>query len=43
MTYCNEHMRKLRKVKNRDIRVCDNCEDKNIYDSITKLEAKAEE
>ena len=36
-------MRKLRKGKTREIRVCDECEDKNIYDAVMKNELKAEE
>lgn len=36
-------MRKWRKGKTRDVRVCDNCEDKKIYDAVTKGDAMAEE
>lgn len=43
MPACGEHLRKKRKKKGKWERICDNCEDKVIYDFYMKLEMKAEE
>lgn len=42
---CLSHMRKKRKYKNtgKFVRICDECEDKHLYDKYMKLEMKAEE
>jgi hypothetical protein len=40
---CTEHLRKRRRRKGKFERICDNCEDRALYDIFLKLEAKAEE
>jgi hypothetical protein len=43
MPACNDHLRKRRKRKGKWERICDNCEDKYLYDVYMKLETKADE
>lgn len=43
MLACSEHMRKRRKKKGKWEKICDNCEDKYLYDVYMKLESKADE
>ena len=42
---CIEHIRKKRKYKNTNkfVRICDDCEDKYLYDKYKSSESKAEE
>lgn len=42
---CNEHMRKKRKhpKSGKFVRVCDDCEDKHLFEKYMKTEIKAEE
>lgn len=37
MPACNDHMRKRRKKKGKWEKICDNCEDKYLYDAHMKL------
>lgn len=43
LTCCKEHLRKRRRLKGKMERICDNCEDKYLFESYMKLELKAEE
>lgn len=43
MVACIDHTRKRRKKKGKWERICDNCEDKYLYDFYMKLESKADE
>ena len=42
---CSEHLRKKRKHKttNKFVKICDDCEDKQLQDRYMKIENKAEE
>jgi hypothetical protein len=41
---CSQHIRKKRKDKNGVwVRICDDCEDKYLFESYMKFELKAEE
>lgn len=43
METCSDHLRKRRKRQNKWERVCDDCEDRIIFEAHTKLESKREE
>ena len=40
---CKEHLRKRRRKKNKWEKICDECEDRFLYDSYMKLEKRKEE
>lgn len=39
--YCRDHLRKQRKIKGSNVRVCDGCEDRNIFEAVTKSDVAA--
>lgn len=43
LMYCKQHLRKYRKMGSSNGRVCDSCEDKNIFEAVTKTDQATEQ